>query len=44
MEERESEILRCIYCNECEKLDSTFQKVICVQWRRKDGSLEPPKP
>jgi 2,4-dienoyl-CoA reductase-like NADH-dependent reductase (Old Yellow Enzyme family) len=44
MEGREDEILRCVYCNECEKLDSAFQKVICSQWKRKDGSLEPPKP
>jgi 2,4-dienoyl-CoA reductase-like NADH-dependent reductase (Old Yellow Enzyme family) len=44
MEGREDEILRCIYCNECEKLDSAFEKVVCAQWKKTDGSVEPPKP
>ena len=44
MEGRISEILRCIYCNKCKEADEAFQKVYCVQWKKKDGKMTPPEP
>lgn len=41
---RESDVLKCTYCNQCADLDAAHQKVICVQWKTKDGGYLPPKP
>lgn len=43
-EGREGDILRCTYCNKCKEADEHFQKVLCVQWKKEDGTIRPPSP
>jgi dimethylglycine catabolism A len=43
VEGREKEILRCVYCNKCKEADEAFQKVYCVQWEKKGGTIIPPE-
>lgn len=43
-EGRDGDVKRCIYCNKCRDLDAAHQKVFCFQWKRKDGTIQPPKP
>lgn len=43
-EGREKDILKCIYCNKCREAEGAFEEVTCFQWRKKDGSIEIPKP
>ena len=43
-EGREKEILKCIYCNKCREAEGAFEEVTCFQWKKKDGSMAPPKP
>lgn len=39
-EDREDQVIRCIYCNVCKSLDENFQKVVCFLWPK--GSLHAP--
>lgn len=41
---RDSDVLKCTYCNKCAELDAAHQKVYCVQWKTKDGEYRPPLP
>jgi 2,4-dienoyl-CoA reductase-like NADH-dependent reductase (Old Yellow Enzyme family) len=41
-ENREKDILKCIYCNECREAEGVFQEVVCSRWKNKDGSIVPP--
>ena len=41
-ENRESDILKCIYCNQCREAEGAFEEVICARWKKKDGSVVPP--
>jgi 2,4-dienoyl-CoA reductase-like NADH-dependent reductase (Old Yellow Enzyme family) len=41
---RESDVLKCTYCNKCAELDAAHQKVFCVQWKTRDGEYRPPRP
>jgi 2,4-dienoyl-CoA reductase-like NADH-dependent reductase (Old Yellow Enzyme family) len=41
---RSSDVLKCIYCNKCAALDAAHQKVVCAQWKTKDGEYRPPQP
>ena len=41
-ENREQDILKCIYCNECREAEGAFEPVICARWKKKDGSIVPP--
>ncbi|MBI5591768.1 MAG: NADH:flavin oxidoreductase [Deltaproteobacteria bacterium] len=41
-ENREKDVLKCIYCNECREAEGAFQEVICARWKKKDGSIVPP--
>ena len=43
-EGREKEIVKCIYCNKCREAEGAFEEVTCFQWKKKDGSVAPPKP
>jgi len=43
-EGRDRDVLRCTYCNECRDMDAAHEKVICIQWKKKDGTIQPPKP
>ena len=39
---RDSEVVRCIYCNVCKSLDETFKTVVCYLWPK--GSRQAPRP
>ncbi len=43
-EGRERDIVKCIYCNKCREAEGAFEEVTCVQWKKKDGSIQIPKP
>lgn len=43
-ENREEDVLKCIYCNECRESEGSFQEVICARWKKKDGRIVPPSP
>ena len=43
-ENREADILKCIYCNECREAEGSFEEVVCARWKKKDGSIVPPAP
>lgn len=43
-EGREKEIVKCVYCNKCREAEGAFEEVTCIQWKKKDGSLQIPKP
>jgi 2,4-dienoyl-CoA reductase (NADPH2) len=43
-EGREKDLLKCIYCNECREAEGAFEEVTCVQWKKKDGTIQPPAP
>lgn len=43
-ESREKDVLKCTYCNKCTELDAAHQKVICAQWKTKDGDYRAPRP
>jgi 2,4-dienoyl-CoA reductase-like NADH-dependent reductase (Old Yellow Enzyme family) len=43
VEHREGDILKCTYCNECEKLDSVFERVVCAQWKEQEVSKDEEK-
>ncbi|MBW1942132.1 MAG: NADH:flavin oxidoreductase [Deltaproteobacteria bacterium] len=42
-EGRDKDVQKCIYCNACRDMDAAHQKVVCVQWKRKNGSVAPPQ-
>ena len=44
MEGREKDIVKCIYCNKCREAEGAFEEVTCVQWKKKDGIVQIPKP
>ena len=44
MEGREKEILECIYCNKCREAEGAFEDVTCFQWKKKDGTVQVPRP
>ncbi len=41
---RGDKVLKCTYCNKCAEMDAAHQKVICAQWKTKDGECCPPLP
>jgi 2,4-dienoyl-CoA reductase-like NADH-dependent reductase (Old Yellow Enzyme family) len=41
---REKDLLKCIYCNECREAEGAFEEVTCIQWKKKDGCIQIPKP
>ena len=43
-EGHDEDVIRCTYCNECREMDAAHEKVICIQWKKKDGTIQPPKP
>jgi len=43
-EGREKDILQCIYCNKCREAEGAFEEVTCFQWKKKDGTVQPPNP
>jgi dimethylglycine catabolism A len=43
-EGREKDIVKCIYCNKCREAEGAFEEVTCVQWKKKDGVVQIPKP
>jgi 2,4-dienoyl-CoA reductase-like NADH-dependent reductase (Old Yellow Enzyme family) len=43
-ENREKDILKCVYCNECREAEGAFEPVVCARWKKKDGSIQPPTP
>jgi 2,4-dienoyl-CoA reductase-like NADH-dependent reductase (Old Yellow Enzyme family) len=43
-EGRGQDILPCIYCNECREAEGAFEEVTCIQWKKKDGTIGPPRP
>ena len=44
MEGRDADILKCLYCNKCREAEGSFEEVTCVQWKKKDGTIQAPKP
>lgn len=43
-EGREQDIVKCIYCNRCREAEGDFEKVICFQWQKSDGTIREPSP
>ena len=43
-ENREKDILKCLYCNECREAEGAFEEVTCARWKKKDGTIQPPIP
>lgn len=43
-ENREKDVLKCIYCNKCRESEGSFQEVICARWKNTDGTIVPPTP
>lgn len=43
MEGREADIVKCVYCNKCREAEGAYEEVTCVQWKKKDGSIQIPK-
>ncbi|MDP2647511.1 MAG: NADH:flavin oxidoreductase [Desulfobacterales bacterium] len=43
-EGREIDMLWCIYCNRCREAQAAFEEVSCFQWKKKNGTIEPPAP
>ena len=43
-EGRDMDVQKCNYCNECSKMDAAHKKVVCVQWKKQEGVVEPPIP
>jgi 2,4-dienoyl-CoA reductase-like NADH-dependent reductase (Old Yellow Enzyme family) len=43
-EGREKDIQKCIYCNKCREAEGAYEEVTCFQWKKKDGTIQPPKP
>jgi 2,4-dienoyl-CoA reductase-like NADH-dependent reductase (Old Yellow Enzyme family) len=43
-ENREKDVLKCIYCNECREAEGGFREVICARWKKSDGTIVPPTP
>ena len=43
-ENREKDILKCLYCNECREAEGAFEEVTCARWKKKDGNIQPPIP
>lgn len=41
-QEREEEIVACIYCNVCKSLDESFKTVVCYLWPK--GAIQAPLP
>ncbi len=41
-ENREKDILKCVYCNECREAEGAFEEVICARWKKKDGTIQAP--
>ncbi len=37
-------VLKCTYCNYCREAEGAYEDVTCVQWKQKDGSVQPPAP
>ena len=44
MQGREKDIVKCIYCNKCREAEGAFEEVTCVQWKKKDGTIQIPRP
>ena len=43
-EGRDKDVQKCIYCNACRDMDAAHQKVVCIQWKKENGSVAPPQP
>lgn len=43
-EGREKDIQKCLYCNKCREMEGAHEKVICIQWKKKDGTIQSPEP
>ena len=43
MSARDDAVLPCLYCNACTRMDANHQKVVCVQWQKSNGRVEPPR-
>jgi len=43
-EDRDEDVQICTFCNECRNMDAAHEKVICIQWKKKDGTIQPPRP
>ena len=43
-EGRDKDVQKCIYCNACRDMDAAHEKVVCLQWKKKDGRVAPPQP
>jgi 2,4-dienoyl-CoA reductase-like NADH-dependent reductase (Old Yellow Enzyme family) len=43
-EGRDEDVQKCLYCNDCRERDAAHEKVVCIQWKKKDGTLQPPRP
>lgn len=41
-EGRESDVLKCTYCNYCRESEGAFEEVVCIQWKKKDGTIKRP--
>jgi 2,4-dienoyl-CoA reductase-like NADH-dependent reductase (Old Yellow Enzyme family) len=41
---RQKDINKCTYCNHCREAEGAYEKVICIQWKSKDGSIKVPTP
>jgi 2,4-dienoyl-CoA reductase-like NADH-dependent reductase (Old Yellow Enzyme family) len=35
-------VTKCTYCNHCREMEGAFEDVTCIQWKKKDGSVEIP--
>ncbi len=40
----EKDLLKCTYRNACRDMDAAHEKVTCIQWKKKDGTMNPPCP
>ncbi|MHB8869478.1 MAG: oxidoreductase [Thermoleophilia bacterium] len=41
-EGRGKNVKKCTYCNHCREMEGAFEEVTCIQWKKKDGSVEVP--
>jgi len=41
-EGREKDVLKCTYCNYCRESEGAFEEVVCIQWKKKDGTIQRP--
>lgn len=41
-EGRGGTVKKCTYCNHCREMEGAFEEVTCIQWKKKDGTVEVP--